>query len=134
MENIDILYDKVNSNYTYLESIMGAYYDGTLNYEGLLPTLNELKEKTIQTRDDCTNELVFDRVNQVIKYIDDIMEAIYENKLNTNEVIPALGELGMNMLGAQKYIAGTDELLLTKIEDKENVLADALASTKSNVR
>lgn len=134
MENNDILYEKINDNYAYLESIMGSFYDGNLNYEGVLPALNELKEKLVETKKDCDNEILFNRIGEVIKYTEEIMQAIYEGKVNNEEVIPALGELAINMLGAQKYTAGTNEYLKTRIEDKEKYLSEALISTKNNIK
>ena len=75
--NKDNIYDKLNENYNYLDSIMGAIYDETLPLE---------KESLLQ----------------------------------------ALGELGCKLLQTQKEIVHDDLLLVSKVEEKENVLLNAL--------
>lgn len=131
MEQNEIIYEKINNNYRHLENIMGSFYDGNLNYEEVLPALSELREKLIETKKDCDNKILFNRIEEVIKYTEDIMQAIYESKVNKEEIIPTLGELAMNMLGAQKYTIGTNQYLENIIEDKERCLSEALISTRN---
>lgn len=122
MTNNDIIYDKISENYFYLEQIMGAFYDGNLNYEELLPALEEEKEKLVGTINDCEEDELVDKLSEVIKFTDDIMNSIYNKSIDNKEVIPTLIELGLIILKAQEYVAGNDEYLLTRIHDKKTVL------------
>ena len=132
---MEYLYDKLSKDYKYLEDIMGAFYVGKLKYEGVLPALDGLRNKLLDTQKNCrSNARLYDRVGQTLKYLEDIMGALYEGKLNTEEVVPALGELAVNILEAQKYFANGNEFLISKIDNKESALAKALESTKGNVR
>ena len=54
--NKDIVYDKLNEDYRYLEGIMGNIYDGKLKYEKILPALGELAQKKLNIQKHLAGE------------------------------------------------------------------------------
>ena len=132
---MEFLYDKFNDDYSFLQKIMGDYYGGKLKYEDLLPALERFRNKILETRDYCkNNEFFYERVGRVLKFLEDIMSDLYKNRLNIEDVIPALGELSIKLLHTQKCFVEGNKFLESKIDNKEEVLINALESTKNKAR
>ena len=133
---IIFMYDKIGEIYVYLDKIMADVYDGKLSYENLPVALKDLEEKILFRQEECRdNEVFYNSFEKSIEYLEGIMNTLLEGKLNSEDVIPALGDLGLNILGNQEYFTGVSdskeqEYLLKRIADKKNVLIKALEETK----
>ena len=133
---IIFMYDKIGEIYVYLDKIMADVYDGKLSYENLPVALKDLEEKILFRQEECRdNEVFYNSFEKSIEYLEGIMNTLLEGKLNSEDVIPALGDLGLDILGNQEYFTGVSdskeqEYLLKRIADKKNVLIKALEETK----
>ena len=76
MENFDLLYDKMNENYNYLQTIMGEVYERVKNNPTdesnieLLESLGNLAKRMISTEESfvlsfCPNEEMIDLIDKI---------------------------------------------------------------------
>lgn len=82
------------------------------------------------------SELIFDKMNGIYQYLEQIMSGIYDGRLQEKEeILQALGELGKRLIGTQKdFVAMNGDVLyqrelLSKLDGKGAALDKALSET-----